>query len=220
MTKKIFHYLLFLTWLSFILGVVYLFASGTYTIQELHQYINALVVSWGYWGPLVFIFLYIVRGFILVPGSVMTVLAGILFGPIWGIMYMLIADVSSASVSYAVGYYLGNNLRNYIENFKTLHAKIATGRNNSFVAIVSLRLLFTPFDLVSYISGMLRISFSGYLLGTIIGSLPSVASLVWVGTAFNDPRTLLLSSCSFLIGLVLWAWLRKRAQKKLKKIQN
>ena len=62
--------------------------------------------SWGAWGPLAFIALYIVATVALVPGSVLTLGAGLVFGVIQGSLYVFIGAMIGATGAFIVGRYI------------------------------------------------------------------------------------------------------------------
>ena len=48
-----------------------------------------------------------------------------------------------------------------------------------------MRLLFLPYDLVNYVCGALRITWSSFLLATALGSLPGTVSFVLLGASLE-----------------------------------
>ena len=68
------------------------------------------VIAWidglGFWGPVIFIILYIASAIFLIPGSVMTASAGTLFGVGMGSLYVSIASTIGATLSFLIGRYL------------------------------------------------------------------------------------------------------------------
>ena len=64
-------------------------------------------------------------------------------------------------------------------------------RENSFETILLMRLIFLPYDLVSFFSGFLKISWIPFLLGTAIGSIVGTISFVLLGTSYGTLDDLL-----------------------------
>jgi uncharacterized membrane protein YdjX (TVP38/TMEM64 family) len=58
------------------------------------------------WAPLSFIALFAVSTFAFVPGSIMTLAGGLLFGPLWGTVYNLVGATVGASLSFLFSRYV------------------------------------------------------------------------------------------------------------------
>ncbi|HET6881430.1 MAG TPA: VTT domain-containing protein, partial [Pirellulales bacterium] len=70
------------------------------------QYLNALaaeIQSWGIWGPVLLVVIYLVTTLLLLPAWVFTVLAGFLFGVVKGTLTASLASVTSAGVAFLLG---------------------------------------------------------------------------------------------------------------------
>lgn len=165
----------------------------------------------GGWGPLLYLLAYILRGMLLLPATVLTVLGGFVFGPWLGILYTVIAANASALVAYAIGRFFGDDT---VQSAKTsaLSSYVEGMRRNSFETILLMRLVFLPYDLVNYLAGFLRISWRAFLLATVLGSLPGTVSFVLLGASLQgtdlgraefklDPWSLVISVLITLVSL-------------------
>ena len=65
-----------------------------------------LIAGMGFWGPLAFGALYVVGDLVLIPGSVLTLAAGALFGLWWGTLIALVASTGGAVVAFFVARHL------------------------------------------------------------------------------------------------------------------
>lgn len=54
----------------------------------------------GFWGPLIYIFLYAIRPLILFSSTLLTLAAGFVFGPFLGIFYTVIASNISSTAAF------------------------------------------------------------------------------------------------------------------------
>src|SRR5712671_2512941 len=70
------------------------------------------VLSWGIWGPIIYIALYAVGPSFLVPGALMTVAGGLAFGALRGAAWSLIGANTGALVAFEAGRFLG---RSFVE---------------------------------------------------------------------------------------------------------
>lgn len=171
------------------------------------------------WGPLIFILIYTFRPLIFFPATLLTILAGVLFGLWGGILYTMIGENLSANVAYAVGRFFGGDVK--LPNGIIKHFRSEVQRN-SFMSVLIARFIYMPFDLTNYASGILKVKWSSYALATIIGIIPGMATFVALGASFQsitefdpsmvsiDTNTLLLSTVLFISSLGLAKWLQKR----------
>lgn len=143
-------------------------------------------------GPLLYILIYTLRPLLFFPATVLTVLGGFLFGAVSGILYVVIGANLSALLAYGVGAIFGKDVLTASDEGEGLLQRYAQRiRRNSFEAVLLMRLIFLPYDLVNYLSGFLRINWKAFLLATIIGSIPGTISFVLLGTSFGTLDELL-----------------------------
>jgi len=148
--------------------------------------VETWVRGYGLWAPVVFAGLYIVATVLLLPGSLLTIVSGILFGPILGTFYSLIGATIGATVAFLIARFLasgwvarksGNRLRKLIDGVE------AEGWR--FVAFVRLVPLF-PFNFLNYALGLTRIQLSHYVLATTICILPGGLAYAYLGYAGRE----------------------------------
>ena len=141
----------------------------------------------GSWGAIAFILIYIIATVSLVPGSILTLGAGLLFGVVWGSVYVLIGAIVGETCAFLLGRYL---LRNWVEQkisgdrtFSTLDRAL----NQSGLKIILLTRLapIFPFSLLNYAFGITGISLKDYFLGSI-GMIPMTIVYVYFGSLAGD----------------------------------
>lgn len=172
------------------------------------------------WGPLLYIFFYTVRPITFFPATALTILAGIFFGFWYGTFLTLIAATLSASVAYGVGRFFGAGLR--LED-TPLGNWVEAVRKNTFETILTMRLIFLPFDGVSYAAGILKTNFFPFMTATFLGILLGTATFVSIGASLDieefkmdgisldviDPWYVLLSVGIFVASLLLSRFLKR-----------
>jgi pyruvate/2-oxoglutarate dehydrogenase complex dihydrolipoamide dehydrogenase (E3) component/uncharacterized membrane protein YdjX (TVP38/TMEM64 family) len=172
-------------------------------------------------GPLLFILAYTLRPLTFIPGTLMTILAGVFFGLSGGIFYTVIGANLSALFAYAIGRFFGS--KNIGTSNGLLGRFAATCRTNPFTSVVMMRLLFLPFDGVNYGSGFLRIPFVPYALGTIVGTFLGIVTFVAIGASVSvdefkahgisthaiNSTYLLLSLGIFVVSLIIARLLKR-----------
>lgn len=172
-------------------------------------------------GPLLYILVYAVRPLIFFSAAVLTIAAGLLFGPYWGLLYAVIGGNLSGLVAFYIGRYFGEGLLDTEGGEdSTIQRYAQQMRENPFESILIMRFLFVPYDLVNYLAGFLKIDWKAFLLATLLGSLPGGITFVLVGASIKgdtineipdlDPVTLAISAAIFLSSLLLSRFLKKR----------
>ena len=137
-------------------------------------------------GPIVFMLIYTIGTVFFLPGSVLTLAGGALFGPLWGTFYNLTAATIGAMVSFISARYLAHD---WVEKkaggrMKQLKQGVE-GEGWKFVAFVRLVPLF-PFNLLNYALGLTKIKFSHYSIATYICMLPGAIAYTYLGYAGRE----------------------------------
>ncbi|MBI5080884.1 MAG: TVP38/TMEM64 family protein [Chloroflexi bacterium] len=172
-----------------------------------------------FWGPLLYILLYAIRPLILFPSTPLTLAGGFIFGPVWGVLYTILASNSSAMVAYFVGRYFGQGLLPEGESNNFVQRYATRLRQNSFETILIMRFIFMPYDLVNYFAGFLQIRWLPFILATALGSIPGTIAFIGFGASIErfdgaipslNPTTLTASLVIFVISLLLARVFKKR----------
>ncbi|HSJ79859.1 MAG TPA: VTT domain-containing protein [Thiobacillus sp.] len=177
------------TVLRVLLGLVLLAAVGAAVALREHFDATALenwVNSAGAAGPLVFMALYALATVLFLPGSVLTLAGGALFGPVWGTLWNLTGATLGASLAFLISRYLGADwvTRRAGPRLKRLNEGV-TSEGWRFVAFVRLVPLF-PFNLLNYALGLTRIPFVAYVLASWVFMLPGAFAYTWLGYAGRE----------------------------------
>lgn len=171
------------------------------------------------WGPVVFVVLYLARPLLFFSASVLTVAGGFLFGAALGLVLVVLASNGSAMVAYGIARWLGAGRMEDPASGGRLARWARRIRERSFQAVITMRLLFLPFDLVSYLAGALRTHPVPFLAATAIGSIPATVALVLFGASLEsfdggvprlDLRVLVASVLLMVMSLALAEVLRRR----------
>src|SRR5262249_25372568 len=138
------------------------------------------------WGPVVFAAVYAVACLVL-PGSLITLAAGSLFGAIVGP-----ASVTGASLAFWLGRTLARGLieKRLAGNprFRALDQAVAAG-GFKIVLLTRLSPLF-PFTLLNYAFGLTKVRFRDYVLTSWIGMLPGTVMDVDLGSTGTGPAVI------------------------------
>ena len=147
------------------------------------------VNSAGVFGPLLFMFIYIVGTVFFFPGSLLTLAGGALFGPVFGTFYTLTAATIGATFSFLIARYL---LSDYVEQKTGGRMKqLKDGVENEgwrFIAFVRLVPLF-PFNVLNYALGLTKIKLWHYILASYICMLPGSLAYTYFGYIGKEAAT-------------------------------
>jgi uncharacterized membrane protein YdjX (TVP38/TMEM64 family) len=194
-------------------------STGRSVTQTAQDFIDVVGGSW--WGVLAYVLVYLARPIVLFPASVLTVVGGILFGPVLGVLVVVVAANASAMVAYGVGRLLGRPLVGDADSADVSLVRRWSNRMrvHSFETVLVMRLLFLPYDLVNYLAGVLRLRWVPFLLATALGSLPGTVSFVLLGASLDrvdegfggiDPVALVAGMVIFVLSLAFAQVLRSR----------
>jgi len=145
-------------------------------IGEVRHWIYGL----GAWGPVVFVVLYAAAVVAALPGSVLTVAAGALFGSITGIICVSIASTLGAGLAFLIARYFAREATarwlSGNEKFRRLD-ELTEERGAIIVAFTRLVPLF-PFNLLNYGFGLTRVHFWTYVFWSWLCMLPATVLYV------------------------------------------
>jgi uncharacterized membrane protein YdjX (TVP38/TMEM64 family)/rhodanese-related sulfurtransferase len=136
--------------------------------------------------PLVFVAVYAAATVLFLPGAVITMAGGALFGPVWGTLWNLTGATLGASLAFLIARYLGADwvTRRAGTRLNRLNDGVAS-EGWRFIAFVRLVPLF-PFNLLNYTLGLTRISFGTYVLASPLFMLPGALAFTWLGHAGRE----------------------------------
>lgn len=171
-------------------------------ISELKSYLN----SFGILSPVVFIIIFVVATIAFVPGLPVTVLAGILFGALWGTVYVVIGSTIGVSASFLIGRYLGRDfvIKVVEKNNKMAKLDKFIKEQGNTILIISRLVPIFPFNLQNYAYGITDIKFSTYFWYSLIFMIPGTFIYTCFGAlsySLIPTKDLILYSSLLLIGL-------------------
>jgi uncharacterized membrane protein YdjX (TVP38/TMEM64 family) len=186
--------------------------------------LSAWVEDAGAAGPIVFIAVYVAATVLFLPGALVTLAGGALFGPAWGTVWNLTGATLGSALAFLTARYLGADWvsRGAGPRLQRLNAGVAE-EGWRFIAFVRLVPLF-PFNLLNYALGLTRIRFVTYVVTSAAFMLPGAMAYSWLGHAGRQAlagdagmvRATLIALALICIVTFVPRWLRKfRAQPML-----
>lgn len=192
--------LLVLGLLTAVIAAVRLTGATHYLEQEK---LRALIAGYGAMAPVIYMLIYAVAPALFLPGLPLTIVGGILFGPVWGVVYSITGATAGACLAFLVARYLARDKiisKLASPRWKKLDREVAA-HGWKVVAFTRLIPLF-PFNLLNYAFGLTSIRFSHYAAATFIFMLPACIAFIVFSSSLLDLLQGKVSP-SFLIGLAL-----------------
>jgi uncharacterized membrane protein YdjX (TVP38/TMEM64 family) len=168
--------------------IILLGAAKYFHIQDLLRSALDWVGRLGPWGPLIFIAIYILACVLFLPGSILTLGGGVLFGVIKGSIIVSISATLGATCAFLVGRYLA---RDWVakkiqtnEKFQAIDEAVAR-EGWKIVGLTRLSPVF-PFNLLNYAYGLTRVSVRAYFFASWIGMMPGTIMYVYIGSLAGE----------------------------------
>ena len=138
--------------------------------------------------PLVFLLIYVVACVLLLPGSVLTLGAGAVFGVAYGIVIVWISATLGATAAFLVGRYLVRDwVARKIATNPKLQALDTTVTREGWKIVALMRLSpVIPFNLLNYAFGATRVSLRDYVFASAVGMLPGIAMYTYLGSLAGE----------------------------------
>lgn len=169
------------------LGIVVIWLCHRLNLQMAMMPALHYIQNLGVWGPVAFVAIYNVTTVLMLPASLLSLGAGVLYGVGWGTVYVLIAALIGATLAFLIGRYLSRDwVRQQMQDhpqFRAIETAIAT-EGLRFVFLVRLSPI-VPFNLLNYALGLTPISLRDYIIGSL-GILPGTFLYVSLGALAGD----------------------------------
>lgn len=202
-----------------LLTIICIVATGV-TIYLLGGIESAQIQAWlnsvGIWSPIIYIALYVIATILVLPSTVLNLTGGAVFGAVWGTLWTSLAAIIAAIVAFTFTRTVGREIvaKRLSGRWQAMDAEV---RQGGLFYMFAIRLVpIMPYGLVNFAAGLTSISFKDYILGTTIGTVPSVLPFVLLGSsglkALNTGDVLPLIGALALTGILVGgvAWYRRR----------
>lgn len=166
-------------------------------------------------GALLFILLYVVATVAFLPGSIVTLGAGVVFGVVFGSIYVFIGAVLGSTLAFLIGRYLARDwvAKKIAGNPKFAAIDDAVGREGLKIVLLTRLSPIFPFNLLNYAYGITNVSLKDYVIGSVgmipgtimyvyIGSLAGSLASIGTGAATSDPQAATVQRIIQVIGFV------------------
>jgi len=168
------------------IGMIFMLAA---IILALHtsgigQFLNqsslqGWVERWGALAPLIYILLYTVAPVLFLPGLPITVAGGILFGPVWGVIYTIIGATLGACASFLVARYMARDwIMSKLRSPRWKRLDDGVARHGWKIVAFTRLIPAFPFNLLNYAFGLTSIRFFHYAAASFVFMLPGCIAFI------------------------------------------
>ena len=180
--------------------------------------------GFGVAAPLVFIAIYVVATVAFLPGTPLSLLAGLVFGPVFGTLWAVIGATIGATLAFLVGRYAARGLvEGWTSNNERLKRLDEGVERQGWRMLLITRLVpLFPFNLQNYAYGLTKIGLGTYVLLTALCIIPGAAAFTFAGgslaSARQDPtRTFVylgVAAVLFVAISLIPGWIQKRNRRE------
>jgi len=154
------------------------------------QALRTWIAGFGVFAPLVFIFLQATQVVVApIPGQVVALVAGYLFGPVYGTIYSLTGVLIGSAVAFSLAKRYGRSFVErviddaIIDRFDAFVERVGVPGLFAFVIIPGL-----PDDAICFLSGLTKWRLRTFLAVIAVGRLPAYVITVYAGGQFAGGR--------------------------------
>ncbi len=188
--------------------------------RDLHHWIRSL----GAWGPVVYS-LFFAGGVILaLPGSAMTLIAGLFFKTVTAVIAATLGATLGSAVTFLIArYYARGDLDRWASQSPRFRKLDKMTEKHGAWIVAMLRLMpLTPFSVLNYAFGLTRVKFWEYLFWSCLCTLPSTVFFVLSAHALlrgvrehQAPWALIGALAGITLALALiMGWVERRLERK------
>jgi len=168
-----------------LLAVIGLITAGAlFDLQELVLNLLNYLENLGPLGYVIFFVAYVAACVLFIPGSLLTLGAGAIYGVFAGTILVSVSSTIGATAAFLVGRYLARDwvARKIRGNAKFAAIDNAVGVEGwKIVGLTRLSPVF-PFNLLNYAYGLTTVRLRDYILASWIGMLPGTIMYVYLGS--------------------------------------
>ena len=187
-------------------------------LNRLRDWIN----GFGLVAPLVFVTIYAVATVAFLPGTPLSLLAGLVFGPFLGTLWAVIGATIGATLAFLVGRYAARGL---VEGWTANNERVkkldeGVERQGWRMLLITRLVPLFPFNLQNYAYGITKIGLGTYVLLTAVCIIPGAAAYTFAGGSLASAqqdltRTFVylgIAAVFFVVVSLIPGLLRRRAR--------
>lgn len=160
--------------------------------------------------PVLYMVVYVVGVLAFMPGSVMTLVGGAVFGFLWGFVYTSVASTVAAGGAFLIARYFASDWVERRAGKRMEKLQVGIEQEGWKFIVITRMIPFFPYNLLNYMFGLTRIHYWTYLVLTWACMIPGTVAYVYaghaVGVTFSNETPAVLNQYILLssaVGVVL-----------------
>lgn len=164
--------------------------------QTIHAFIKENSIA----APLLFIAICTIKSVMFfLPSMGLTIVAGVLFGTVWGTLYVVIGGAFSTLVGFYFARWIGRDTVEKLVKRNVLIKQIEEqSKQHGKKTVLFMRLFNVPWDIVSYWAGLSGVGFKDFYIASLIPLVPVSFLYTYFGSKVFTP-----TSAGFIISLII-----------------
>jgi len=157
--------------------------SGILTLQNL----MAFVKSSKYLAPLIYLLVYSIGPTVFFPSLILTILAGALWGPVYGVFFAITGATIGCSIPFLISRYLFSDVVKELFGYKRWQKLKMLVEKNGWKVVAFTRIVpIFPFPALNYLFGITPVPFIHYVVTSFVFMLPACIAYVYFGSSLID----------------------------------
>ena len=165
--------------------VIALFAASRFLpVEAWLKAFNQWIGDLGAAGLVIFVFAYAASALLMLPGAILTVGSGLIFGLGWGFAAVSVGSTLGASLAFLLGRFVARDKIRALTADKPKFRQIdrAIGERGAKLIFLLRLSPVVPFNLSNYFYGLTAVKFWPYVLASWLGMMPGTLAYVYFGT--------------------------------------
>jgi uncharacterized membrane protein YdjX (TVP38/TMEM64 family) len=165
--------------------VVLVAAVRLLPFEDLLRHFHESMAGLGLRGAVIYGIVYVIAALLFVPGSVLTLGAGLAFGLGPGLVLVSLASTTAAALAFLIARHLARSRVETLAQKNPRFAAIdrAVAERGALVVLLLRLSPIVPFSLSNYLYGLTRVRFLPYVAASWAGMLPGTVLYVSLGAA-------------------------------------
>jgi uncharacterized membrane protein YdjX (TVP38/TMEM64 family) len=194
-----------------VLIIIYIEFSKKFTVFRDPDELKRLILSFGNYSIIAFIALQMIQVIIFfIPGEVVQVAGGYIFGPIVGGIASAVGIILGSVVAYVIAKLFGKKYINkLIEKHNLIKMKkILDAGSNNIVIFIIYFIPGIPKDILVYVAGISNVTLSNFIVYSSAGRLPWIITSAMFGHGIHNGDYVsmivigIISGALFLVGIL------------------
>ncbi|NJO39864.1 MAG: TVP38/TMEM64 family protein [Cyanobacteria bacterium CRU_2_1] len=136
-------------------------------------------------GACIFVIAQVLATVLGIPGTVLVIAGGAIFGLMWGTIWSTVgATLGAIAAFYVARYLLRDRIEGWLGHHNTLKRLNRAVCSHSLSCVLAVRFApISPFNLINFLFGLTPIGLKPYAIGTFLGIIPGTAAYTGLGAS-------------------------------------